>query len=60
MVTFLRITISMHSDTLSGIGTTGVNFLAIVFQIFYGPGALLGIIAMKKYDLRGTLIMGTA
>lgn len=41
-----------------GIGITAVNFLAIVFQIGYGPGTLLGIIAMKKYDLRGTLIIG--
>lgn len=43
----------------SGIGITAVNFLAIVFQIGYGPGTLLGIIAMKKYDLRGTLLIGS-
>lgn len=54
----MEIAINNDTDIIIGIGTTGVNFLAIVFQIFYGPGALLGVIAMKKYDLRGTLILG--
>ena len=41
-----------------GIGTTAVNFLAIVFQIFYGPGTLIGIMSMKRRGLRGTLVLG--
>eukprot|EP00602_Paraphysomonas_sp_CaronLab_P009569 CAMPEP_0185020156 /NCGR_PEP_ID=MMETSP1103-20130426/2757_1 /TAXON_ID=36769 /ORGANISM="Paraphysomonas bandaiensis, Strain Caron Lab Isolate" /LENGTH=490 /DNA_ID=CAMNT_0027550885 /DNA_START=215 /DNA_END=1687 /DNA_ORIENTATION=- len=46
------------SDYFNGIGTTAVNFLAIVFQIFYGPGTLIGIMSMKRRGLRGTLVLG--
>ena len=42
----------------AGIGTTYINLLAIVFQILYGPGALLGVLGMQKYGLRGTLLVG--
>lgn len=41
------------------VGTiTAVNFLAVIFQILYGPGTLLGVYWMKNYGLRGTVIMG--
>ena len=40
------------------IGTTYINLLAIVFQVLYGPGALLGVLGMQKYGLRGTLLVG--
>lgn len=47
---------STHIHT--GIGTTYINLLAIVFQVLYGPGALLGVLGMQKYGLRGTLLVG--
>jgi hypothetical protein len=38
--------------------TTYINLLAIVFQILYLPGALLGVLGMQRWGLRGTLLVG--
>eukprot|EP00603_Paraphysomonas_imperforata_P000738 CAMPEP_0114424522 /NCGR_PEP_ID=MMETSP0103-20121206/6740_1 /TAXON_ID=37642 ORGANISM="Paraphysomonas imperforata, Strain PA2" /NCGR_SAMPLE_ID=MMETSP0103 /ASSEMBLY_ACC=CAM_ASM_000201 /LENGTH=533 /DNA_ID=CAMNT_0001593283 /DNA_START=129 /DNA_END=1730 /DNA_ORIENTATION=+ len=46
------------NDYFDGMGTTYINLLAIVFQILYGPGALLGVLGMQRYGLRGTLLIG--
>ena len=56
-VTFAPIS-DLTSDYFDGIGVTAVNLLALVFQIVYLPGTLLGVIASKKYGLREAVLIG--
>lgn len=37
---------------------TYINLLAVVFQILYGPGTILGAVSMKLYGLRTTMLIG--
>lgn len=37
---------------------TNVNILAVVFQIFYTPGTILGVLIVKKYGVRGAMLAG--
>ena len=56
-VTFAPIS-DIANDYFGDIGITAVNMLAVVFQILYGPGTYLGLVAMKHYGLKGTLLFG--
>lgn len=56
-VTFAPIT-DISSDYFGGASTTSINMLALIFQIVYAPGTLVGVLATKKYGLRDTLIFG--
>ncbi len=40
-------------------GNTSVNMLAVVFCIMYFPGTVLSVFTMKKYQLRGNLLIGS-
>jgi FLVCR family MFS transporter 7 len=46
------------SDFWGGISTTAVNSLAVSFQVMYIPGTILATNAMKKSDLRTTMLLG--
>lgn len=56
-VTFAPIT-DLTSIYFNNINLTAVNMLALVFQIGYLPGTLLGVICTKKYGIRNTLLIG--
>ena len=56
-VTFAPIS-DIANEYFGDIGITAVNMLAVVFQILYGPGTYLGLVAMKRYGLKGTLLFG--
>ena len=57
-VTFSPIT----SATESYLGYLGnlslINLLAVIFQILYLPGTILGVLCMKSFGLRHTLLIG--
>jgi FLVCR family MFS transporter 7 len=47
------------TSSSSSVGNiTAINMLAVIFQILYGPGTVLGTILMKKNGLRYTLLCG--
>lgn len=47
------------ASSSSSVGNiTAINMLAVIFQILYGPGTVLGTILMKKNGLRYTLLCG--
>lgn len=51
--------ISDDTSTYFGdIGNTAVNMLAVIYQILYPPGTYLCVLCMKKYGLRGNLLIG--
>ena len=50
--------ISDITEDYFGCSTTAVNMLAIIFQILYVPGTILGSMSMKSYGMRNTLIFG--
>lgn len=56
-ITFAPIS-DITSDYFGGIGITAVNMLALVFQIVYVPGTVLGVYTMKEYGMRGTMLIG--
>ena len=58
-VTFSPIS-DLVDDYFDDIGLTAVNMLGLVWCIGYLPGTVIGIMAIKKFDLRGGLLMGSA
>ena len=58
-VTFAPIT-DLASTYFDGASLTEINMLALIFQIGYVPGTVLGVVASKKYGMRNTLLIGGA
>lgn len=58
-VTFTPIS-NLTSIYLGSTGSvTAVNMLAVVFQILYPFGTIFGVLVMKRYQLRGTIMYGS-
>lgn len=58
-VTFSPISNIVQNYLGSKVGNvTNVNMLAVVFQIFYPPGTILGVLVMKRYGVRGSMLLG--